>query len=453
MPPITLILTIVLFSLLEVAIELKKPEFIAQLLRAGARQDILGEGSGLAPIHLAVLNGDTALLKLLLTDDAVDINLKSAAFKKAYTPLHFAAEKGSMACLRILLDHDEVDVDAKDIKGGTTPLLLAIKDKNQEAAKLLIENGANMEVRAGNKTLKEHMKDAFPTMDPTTIRVTKRREVMQNLKDNMFNLLKETELERPDYQSKLGSFKTYLRFIWTLKDQNDLDSVFELAVKKGLYEHVDLMLRKGVAVDTPGKPVLEAAFHGLHKVLRVLRQHGASINITTASKETVLHLVLKQQSDGVVGMDYTKSLHEVLQWHGVKGLVNRRDDRDNTALHYATQKWDQATVRKLLELGANIGLKNHWEELPITKIRPETMESFLSEFCLQSEGDVVHENFSISFRYDFLAPSPDSLPEKYRLDEESEGLLGGDEEVRHPLPETEPLWHMAQSKEHRHLLK
>ena len=119
---------------------------------------------------------------------------------------------------------------------------------------------------------------------------------MHNLKDNMFNLLKETELDRPDYQSKLGNFKTYLRFIWTLKDQNDLDSVFELAVKKGLYEHVDLLLRKGVAVDTPGKPVLEAAFHGLHQVLRVLRQHGASINITTSSKETVLHLVLKQQS-------------------------------------------------------------------------------------------------------------------------------------------------------------
>ena len=66
------------------AIELKKPEFITQLLRVGARQDVLGEGSGLAPIHLAVLNGDTALLKLLLTDDSVDINLKSALLKKAF---------------------------------------------------------------------------------------------------------------------------------------------------------------------------------------------------------------------------------------------------------------------------------------------------------------------------------------------------------------------------------
>merc|ERR550532_622294 len=68
-------------------------------------------------------------------------------------------------------------------------------------------------------------------------------------------------------------------------------------------------------------------------------------------------------------------------------------------------------------------------------------------------------NFYITFKYDFLAPSPDSLPEKYRQqDEAEEGQLlvkeveesdGGG----HPLPETEPLWHMAQSKQHRHLLK
>ena len=44
-------------------------------------------------------------------------------------------------------------------------------------------------------------------------------------------------------------------------------------------------------------------------------------------------------------------------------------------------------------------MKNLWEELPIAKIRPETMEDFLSEFCLTSSGDVVHENFSITFKY------------------------------------------------------
>ena len=33
------------------------------------------------------------------------------------------------------------------------------------------------------------------------------------------------------------------------------------------------------------------------------------------------------------------------------------------------------------------------------RIRPQTMEDFFSEFCLSSTGDVVHENFSITFRF------------------------------------------------------
>lgn len=56
-------------------------------------------------------------------------------------------------------------------------------------------------------------------------------------------------------------------------------------------------------------------------------------------------------------------------------------------------------------------------------------------------------------RYDFLAPSPDSLPQKYRQQDEAEDgqlLMKDDNDGRgHPLPETEPLWHMAQSKQHR----
>ena len=47
----------------------------------------------------------------------------------------------------------------------------------------------------------------------------------------------------------------------------------------------------------------------------------------------------------------------------VARVVNRRDALKNTALHYATQMWSQETVRKLLEAGANIGMKNHFEEV------------------------------------------------------------------------------------------
>ena len=59
------------------------------------------------------------------------------------------------------------------------------------------------------------------------------------------------------------------------------------------------------------------------------------------------------------------------------------------------------------------------------------------------------------FFFSFLAPSNEELPIKLqKIDPEdpSETKLV-ETETRYPLPETEGLWHMGQSKEHRHLLK
>jgi ankyrin repeat protein len=76
----------------------------------------------------------------------------------------------------------------------------------------------------------------------------------------------------------------------------------------------------------------------------------------------------------------------------------------NTALHYATQMWPQTVVRSLLEIGANIGLKNIYEEVAINRILPEVMEDFLNDYCLTSEGNVTNENFKITAKFDFLVP-------------------------------------------------
>lgn len=452
-------------TLIEIAINLGRKKFIEQLIRLGARVDIVSQASGFAPPHLAAHNGDVDLLRLFLHDrDNSDVNIKAAEFKKGHSPLHIAAEKGHLDCIKFLLDFDEVDVDAKDLRGDGTPLLLAIKEKHEAAAKLLIENGACLDLKAGRQTLRGFLTQTFPHLDPSTLRIVKTRKVMLDLKDKVFKLLKETEVSDHDYHSKLSNFKTYMRFIRNLKEQDALDDVFDLACAKGFHDHVEVLLRKGANPNIESKPVLEAAFYGHDRVLQVLKNYSTKFDVMNDSKETVLHIVLKRQSDFSLKENYERSLDVLLDktntqiYEDMKAIVNKKDDRGNTALHYATQKWSQGTVRRLLEMGANIGIKNFWEEIPISKIRPETMEGFLSEYCLTSSGDVVHENFSLTFKYDFLAPHVDALPEKYRIDEkdteDKEGLIKtGDAPPRHALPETEPLWYMSQSKEHRHLLK
>ena len=119
--------------------------------------------------------------------------------------------------------------------------------------------------------------------------------------------------------------------------------------------------------------------------------------------------------------------------------------------------------RALLQHGANIGIKNDWGEIPISRIPTETLEQFLSEDCMRSNGrDVHHSQLEITFSYDFLAPDPASLPDCFKPHMELEECrpLSSTEKTerrpaqqQHALPETESLFYMGQSRQHRHLLK
>ena len=57
----------------------------------------------------------------------------------------------------------------------------------------------------------------------------------------------------------------------------------------------------------------------------------------------------------------------------------------------------------------------------------------------------------------FLAPTNENLPEAFRKktdpEDPTETKLVTNNQTCNPLPETDALWHMGQSKEHRHLLK
>ena len=138
-------------------------------------------------------------------------------------------------------------------------------------------------------------------------------------------------------------------------------------------------------------------------------------------------------------------------------IINRRDKGGNTAVHYAAQFWPKDTVRALLRLGANIGVKNWRGEIPLHKIDPATLEAFLDEDCVSRPdrhdrdhdltSDLNSDDFSVTFHYNFLAP-PVSEQQLELWDEEKQAEL-----EREALPETDTLWYLRQSQRHRHLMK
>ena len=70
----------------------------------------------------------------------------------------------------------------------------------------------------------------------------------------------------------------------------------------------------------------------------------------------------------------------------IRLIINKRDIMHNTPLHYAALNWPQSTIRKLLNNGANVGMKNDRQEIPLTRIPPATLEDFLDENCMVADG-------------------------------------------------------------------
>ena len=75
-------------------------------------------------------------------------------------------------------------------------------------------------------------------------------------------------------------------------------------------------------------------------------------------------------------------------------------------------------------------MKNNWEETPISKIHPETMEDFLDHFCLKSKNDINQEGFELEFNYSFIAPPVDN-PYFDENDPEGQEMIENQESFRY----------------------
>lgn len=91
-----------------------------------------------SPLMLAALKGHLALVKKLVERDA-DVN------KTGWTALHYAASGGHVQVIDFLLENSAY-IDAES-PNGTTPLMMAAMYGSPESVKLLIQAGADLNVK------------------------------------------------------------------------------------------------------------------------------------------------------------------------------------------------------------------------------------------------------------------------------------------------------------------
>lgn len=128
------------------AARLGKNYELQELLKAGKDMK-WADSTGATPVYWAAAYGREESLKILMNHNIEDV--KACLAVKASlgkNPLHRAAgsSAGCMALLAPLASFDQIN--AKDVY-GSTPLLWAVSQGNYEAAKILLERCANVNVQ------------------------------------------------------------------------------------------------------------------------------------------------------------------------------------------------------------------------------------------------------------------------------------------------------------------
>jgi len=126
---------------LDLAARFGRPDIAELLLRRGVHPDC-SRRTGLTPLHIAAALGKVEVAKVLIRRGA-DVNQRDSG-RQGYASLHYAAQEGHSTMVDLLLRHGAA-IDAVD--HGTTPLGMATAGNHVSAVRLLLDRGADPNVR------------------------------------------------------------------------------------------------------------------------------------------------------------------------------------------------------------------------------------------------------------------------------------------------------------------
>jgi ankyrin repeat protein len=119
------------------AVQMEDLEIIGALLNHTSNEERL------SALHYAVQSNSIDSLKLLLAFEA-HTNIGDTII--AFNPLHYAVRKNNPLLLELLAKYASKDIDAVD-RNGHTALHVAVMNNDGEAAKILLQSGANPDAR------------------------------------------------------------------------------------------------------------------------------------------------------------------------------------------------------------------------------------------------------------------------------------------------------------------
>ncbi len=254
-------------------------------------------------LHQATWSGDIETVRSLI-DQRADVNKKA---KNDITPLHIAASKGYQDIVALLLEKG-ADKEVKTLPLLCTPLHLAIDKGYEGIVALLLEKGANIQAKAYRGATALHL--AANKGHKNLIKFLLSKGISVNIKD--------------------GDGLTPLH----------------LAAYQGKTEVVEQLIKEKATVDAVSKrglTPLHLAVEGAHEatILKLLENKA---NIEAKAQEYKLRPLHLAACKGY------KNIVELLLSKGAK--LEAKDSDKFTALHWATLKAHPTVVEIILDKGA-----------------------------------------------------------------------------------------------------
>lgn len=306
---------------LQVAVAQREEDVFLLLYETGEVDLNNKDINGNTAFHQAILIGHEKIFNKLISSEIVDINLKN---NQGFSALHLASKIGNSDFVSALI-RNKADLNSTSLNNWT-PLHIAAYEGEERIVNLLVEAGANPDIRSRYRLLAYHLAVQKGHADTA----------MSQILFNIYN----GELDR--YRQDWSLLHKAIYNNWHKEDVDAL--IFN-------YNSEQVNEKDG----NDWTPMHWAVFRNSEiSIVEALMNQGAKITQQGKYGTTAFHWAVR--------LRHKKALRLFLQRRAVD--VNIVDNVGNSPLHWAAEIGDPDTIRLLINYNANIFLNNTYGEKP-----------------------------------------------------------------------------------------